>query len=1020
MTETGQKSVRTLKIYRKYVITYNMADIDETKKTPKETKAKTNKSNSAAKKTNIKPSAAKKTAVKKTSKAEKKGTEKKTSASAGWKEKKAQIRERDKGPKTLAERKAVSGMGPIRRFLTRYNGFIDMALVPFFAFSLLCLYSIASGNDKEAAVWCVNMSNLLFGAISFLFYAWIVVFCIRYWMKNIERFRVMHYRRYLYFLGLYFFLALILQYNANKTGQPPEQAGGIIAGTVVNMITNVLGNSGMLILLIFLAVFFIWQAWRFIASREKAQDNSNEVPVKVYWDIHTAAEAEAMEAEKQQAEELTSDIEKDFRSTMGLLTASEPKKAERPKISLDPGKSLRKLRETFQEIAQPIPDKDAMIPEEPEEPENVIQRKPVTAVNLKKADETAKTETAVPEKPKKPVKKADKTGSVQLPLPQPPVKEPAEEELPPEPVFEEEEDHKGSGLLSAPAETPKPEPAEEPEPVVQMRTRKVVIDEENEQVETTRMDYSFVPTLPSDEKKPGWKDEKDNDPWILPDVETILDPLKPHKGTTPDDLKNQVEAIERTLVNNNVPASVVDIQCGPTFSQFGVEPGFIEQQNGRKTRVRINKIESLKKDLLLSLSVKQLTIEAPIPGKTYVGIQIQNKTRVPVSLREVIESDEYRGRKYELGVALGKDINGSSYGADLTRMPHLLIAGATGSGKSVCLNAILACLLLYNTPDQLKLVLIDPKHVELTGYNGIPHLITPVITEVEQVANVLQWVLREMDMRNLHFMENGVRNIQEYNRKFSSKKLPYIVVVIDELANLMMEVGAEIENSIVRLAQTARAMGIHLIVATQRPSRDVITGTIKGNLPTRIAFAVATSTDSRVILDRSGAENLFGKGDMYFLSIEETQLKRLQCVYVSDDEISRIVSYWQKKPRIDTIPEDPDLVHVPQPVTEKVFREPEISPMGTLTQLPLFNEPAPQLKKDGDVLYDEAVKMVQRAGRASANMLVSRLSIGYSRANKLLARMEEEGIIGPPNPNPAIPREILDYGQYGPENDAEN
>ena len=285
---------------------------------------------------------------------------------------------------------------------------------------------------------------------------------------------------------------------------------------------------------------------------------------------------------------------------------------------------------------------------------------------------------------------------------------------------------------------------------------------------------------------------------------------------------------------------------------------------------------------------------------------------------------------------------------------------------------------------------------------------------------MLQWVLREMDMRNLHFMENGVRNIQEYNRKFASKQLPYIVVVIDELANLMMEAASDIENSIVRLAQTARAMGIHLIVATQRPSRDVITGTIKGNLPTRIAFAVASYVDSQVILDRPGAENLFGKGDMYFLSTEETSLKRLQCVYVSDDEIKRIVSYWQKKPRTDNAAgdQDPDLVKVPEPVTEKVVRIPEMN-NGTLTQLPLFNEPAPQLKKDGDVLYDEAVKLVQRAGRASANMLVSRLSIGYSRANKLLARMEEEGIIGPPNANPAIPREILDYGPYGPENDGE-
>ena len=1026
LTPPTLREARTGHGREKYVIIGIMENIDEKKTKPKEKKAKAEKSTTAARKTTTKSTAAKKTTVKKTVKTEKKPKQTQTAASAGWKEKKAQIRERDKGPKTLAEKRANSEKGPIRRFFTKYNVIIDMLLVPLFAFSLLCLYSIASGNERPAAVWCVNMSNRLFGAISFLLYTWIAVFCIRYWMRNIKRFKTMHYGRYLYFLGLYFFVAMILQYNANKTGVPPEKAGGIIAGSIVTMVTNVLGNSGMLILLVFLMLFFIWQAWRFLASVERAQnDKEPEVPVKVYWDVHTAAEAEAMEAEKQQSEALTSDIEADFRSAMGLLTADEAQKKDKPQLHREAGKTLKKLRETLKEIAQPIPDKEAMIPEEKiqEKPEVEVKTKPVTAINMKQIAETNKPQPVPADKnekvTKRPAKKTTPERSVQLPLPQAAPEKLTEEEKAPEPVFEEEEDHKGSGLLSAPAEMPKPEVKEEPQQPVQVRTRKVVIDEEAEKVETVRHDYSFVPTIPVEEKKSSVTKEENPDPWILPDIETILDPIAHKKGTTPDDLKSQVEAIERILVSNNVPATVVDVQCGPTFSQFGVEPGFIEQANGRKTRVRVSKIESLKKDLLLGLSVKQLTIEAPIPGKTYVGIQIQNKSRVAVSLRDVIESDEFRSRKYELGVALGKDINGSSYGADLTRMPHLLIAGATGSGKSVCLNAILACLLLHHSPDQLKLVLIDPKHVELTGYNGIPHLITPVITEVEQVANVLQWVLREMDMRNLHFMENGVRNIQEYNRKFSSKKLPYIVVVIDELANLMMEVGAEVENSIVRLAQTARAMGIHLIVATQRPSRDVITGTIKGNLPTRIAFAVASSTDSRVILDRSGAENLFGKGDMYFLSIEETQLKRLQCVYVSDDEIARIVSYWQKKPRIDTMPEDPDLVNVPQPVTEKVFREPEVSTMGTLTQLPLFNEPAPELKKDGDVLYPEAVKMVQRAGRASANMLVSRLSIGYSRANKLMARMEEEGIIGPPNPNPAIPREILDYGEYGPENDSE-
>ena len=899
-----------------------MAKTEETKKTPKETKAKTNKTTASEKKTAVKKEPAKKTstasaAAKKPAKTEKKPKQQKQpkplTASDGWKEKKAQIKERGKQPKTLAERKAYEDKGPIRLFFMKHKGIWDFLLVPFFTFALLCLYSIASGNDRPAAVWSVEMSRHLFGAISFLFYVWVVVFCIRFWMRNIERFRVMPFGRYFYFLGLYFFAALVLQYNANKSipVTPPEEAGGVIAGTVVTMVTNVLGSSGMLILLLFLMIFFIWQAWRFLSARERDKDNKEEVPVHVYWDVRTAAEAEALEAEKQKAEALTSDIEADFRSTMGLLAAAEGKENEKTSIREEAGQSLRKLRDTFREIAQPIPDKDAMIPKE----EPAERRAPAAEEGvwegLQRKPKPISQSTPVKRSGKKPAAQKPQ----QLPLaPTAPELLPEEEELPPEPVFDEQEDHNGSGLLSAPAEPVKPVKKEEPKQEVQVRTRSVTIDEENGQVETTRVEYSFVPTIPpEEEKKSGQSVQPAEDPWILPDTQRILDPVKQYKGSSPDDpaIKAQAEKIERLLDTFGAPSSVVDIQCGPTFSQFGVEPGFIER-GGRKTRVRIKQIEMLQKDLEMELSVKQLAIEAPIPGKTYVGIQVQNKTRTPVSLREVIESDDFRNHKRELGIALGKDINGATFGADLTRMPHLLIAGATGSGKSVCLNAILACLLLHNSPDQLKLVLVDPKRVELTGYNGIPHLITPVVTDIEQVGNVLQWVLREMDMRNLHFMENGVRNIQEYNRKFANKKLPYIVVVIDELANLMMEAASDIENSIVRLAQTARAMGIHLIVATQRPSRDVITGTIKGNLPTRIAFAVASYVDSQVILDRPGAENLFGKGDMYFLSTEETQLKRLQCVYVSDDEIRRIVSYWQKNPRKDGAPEnaDPDLVNV--------------------------------------------------------------------------------------------------------------
>lgn len=554
------------------------------------------------------------------------------------------------------------------------------------------------------------------------------------------------------------------------------------------------------------------------------------------------------------------------------------------------------------------------------------------------------------------------------------------------------------------------------EPVIGNEQKKQKIDTKIPETESpvNIIKTTFKPTLFSGSgiKKQNSAEETNelSDSWRLPETDEILDPLKIRQSISPDDnfIQGQVQKIEHVLDAFDAPGKVVDIQCGPTFTQYGIEPGFLERAD-RKTRVRVKQIETLKKDLEMALSVKQLTIEAPIPNKTFIGLQVQNKVRIPVTLREVIESDVFKKSRKGLGIALGKDINGAVYAADLTRMPHLLIAGATGSGKSVCLNAILVCLLLHYTPEQLKLVLIDPKRVELTGYNGIPHLITPVVTDVEQVGNVLQWVLREMDMRNLHFMQAGVRNIQDYNQKNPNKVLPYLVVVIDELANLMMEAASDIESSITRLAQTARAMGIHLVVATQRPSRDVLTGTIKGNLPSRIAFAVATNVDSHVILDRTGAENLFGKGDMYFMSAEDSNLKRLQCVYVSDDEIKKLVDYWRKNPRIGDEPSRESLTGI----TPTTVKQPPLIKQGVLTQLPLLNEESPSVKKGDDPLLEEAIAMVRKHGRASANMLVSRLSIGFTRANKLLSQMEDMGIISAPNSNPAIPREILDYGENG-------
>ncbi len=366
-------------------------------------------------------------------------------------------------------------------------------------------------------------------------------------------------------------------------------------------------------------------------------------------------------------------------------------------------------------------------------------------------------------------------------------------------------------------------------------------------------------------------------------VENILDPASPTFIRAGVD-KERAQIIEQTLASFGVPAHVVEIQRGPTVTQFGVEPDFIETRQGR-TRVRVSQIVRLTDDLALALAAPRIRIQAPVPGHMYVGIEVPNTEISLVALRELIESDAFKKMRSPLRFALGKDVAGRAAACDLSAMPHLMIAGTTGSGKSVCVNAILSCLLLNNTPAELRLVLVDPKRVELTAYNGIPHLLAPVITETDKVIGALQWVIREMDSRFRKFAESGVRDIKAYNAK-TNPHLPYLVVVIDELADLMMLAAEETERSLTRLAQLARATGIHLIIATQRPSVDVLTGLIKANFPARIAFAVASNTDSRVILDQPGAERLLGRGDMLFQAPDAPAPVRLQGAYVSDAEIN--------------------------------------------------------------------------------------------------------------------------------------
>jgi DNA segregation ATPase FtsK/SpoIIIE, S-DNA-T family len=347
--------------------------------------------------------------------------------------------------------------------------------------------------------------------------------------------------------------------------------------------------------------------------------------------------------------------------------------------------------------------------------------------------------------------------------------------------------------------------------------------------------------------------------WQLPDVKNILE-----SGSAPEVneefIQQRARLIQETLASFGAPVQVVEINRGPAITQFGVEPLFVETSSGR-TKVRVNKIASLADDLALALAAPRIRIQAPVPGHSYVGIEVPNDEMTLVALRDIVESEPFQRNTNPMKFALGRDVTGHPVSTTLENMPHLLIAGTTGSGKSVCVNSILTCMLLHNTPDELKLILVDPKRVELTGYNGIPHLLAPVVVEVERVIGALQWMTREMDRRYHLFAQIGSRNINDYNARMKlqgQKKLPLLVIVIDELADLMMISPTETEQTITRLAQLARATGIHMVLATQRPSVDVVTGLIKANFPARIAFAVASNTDSRVILDQPGAERLLG------------------------------------------------------------------------------------------------------------------------------------------------------------------
>ena len=452
------------------------------------------------------------------------------------------------------------------------------------------------------------------------------------------------------------------------------------------------------------------------------------------------------------------------------------------------------------------------------------------------------------------------------------------------------------------------------------------------------------------------------------------------------DVQLKEQTIVETLAGFGIPARVVDVNRGPTVTQFGVEPGYVTRRDkdGREVRrkIRVGKIHSLSNDLALALAASPIRIEAPVPGRPYVGIEVPNDKTSLVSLRGVMESEEFRKIESPLAIALGRDVSGTPVAADLAAMPHLLIAGATGSGKSVCINAIVSGLLCENHPDQLRLLMVDPKRVELVGYNGVPHLVSPVVVDLDQVVGALNWVVREMDSRYDHFAEAGARHLIDYNRKMERRgeeTLPYLVVVIDELADLMMAAPDQVEHAVCRVAQMARATGIHLVIATQRPSVDVVTGLIKANFPARISFAVTSQVDSRVVLDGAGAEKLLGRGDMLYMSPESSKLARLQGCFVSDKEIQGVVRFWEKTHMYETL--------------QAIRDEPE--PEEPAKTYPWEGDESLMGGDDGDDLFDQAVALLDGKSTISTSYLQRVLRIGYPRAGRLMDTLEEYGYVGP-------------------------
>ena len=476
--------------------------------------------------------------------------------------------------------------------------------------------------------------------------------------------------------------------------------------------------------------------------------------------------------------------------------------------------------------------------------------------------------------------------------------------------------------------------------------------------------------------------------YVLPSINILDQPKKKKNSVNQSLIEKNIEILEKVLKDFNIIGKVVEVHIGPTVTQYE-----LELHSGTK----VSKLLSIHREIALAIATKDVRIQAPIPGKNTVGIEIANKETAPVSFREVLEKVPKSLDNAKLLCPLGKNIMGNVIWCEINKTPHLLVAGSTGSGKSVCINGIICSILMRAKPDEVKLVMVDPKKVELSGYNGVPHLMRPVVTDPKEASVALSKIVAEMERRYDTFSETKTKNIATYNDYVEKKnktlppdeqikKMPFIVVIIDELADLMLVASKDVEASIMRITQMARAAGIHLIIATQRPSTDVITGVVKANIPSRISFAVSSSIDSRTIIDMTGAEKLLGKGDMLFLPMGEADPERIQGAYISDDEIKRIIDYTIEQQKAE-------------------YDQAFMNLSGDSEKSASQKEDMAQAEEYDDPLYNEIVEFVIETGKASASLLQRRFKLGYNRAARIIDLLEERGIIGPPNGSK--PREVL-------------